>query len=101
MMHTPGPWEIIGIHVYQVDEVGGRGVLHGASVKGEAEERDANLRLISAAPELLEIAERYRETLDGEQCTCHLCVSHCPACCEKELVEQAIAKAKGVDDDCQ
>ena len=53
--HTTGPWCVIGSHVYQVEEVGGRGVLHGGSVKGATtEEREANIRLIAAAPELLE-----------------------------------------------
>ena len=69
MSHTTGPWCVIGSHVYQVEEVGGRGVLHGGSVKGATtEEREANIRLIARAPELEkqcdELLEACRKLLD-------------------------------------
>ena len=50
--------------------------------------------------ELLEVAERYLEALDSEGCTCNtnFGVAGCPACTERELVEAAIAKAKGEDE---
>ncbi len=51
--HTPGPWTYDAantgsiLHPYGVVQVG-----------GESEEREANARLIAAAPELLEVAKR-------------------------------------------
>ena len=56
MSHTPGPWVIIGRSIYQVEEVGGREVVHGNGIKGrdDANEAAANARLLAAAPELLE-----------------------------------------------
>jgi len=87
MNWTPGPWEVIGRSIFQKDEVGGRGVLHGASVKGASEEEiEANIRLIAAAPELLEALENI------------LNVHAYTGFVDQEVMEQAeeiIRKAKG------
>jgi hypothetical protein len=55
MTHTPGPWEVLSRSIYQVDAIGGREVVHGNGIKGRDnnQEREANARLIAAAPELL------------------------------------------------
>lgn len=82
--HTPGPWEIVGIHIYTA--------LGGINAKGskahatdgwniatvnpwactnedgvdedlQADEQRANARLIAAAPELLEAVEYCRDLL--------------------------------------
>ena len=49
--HTPVPWEVIGRGIYQIDEIGGREVLHGSGIKGRdnKEEVEANARFIVTA----------------------------------------------------
>ena len=47
MKHTPTPWEALSGSIYQTDESGGRGVVHGSGIKGQTpEEKDANLHFI-------------------------------------------------------
>lgn len=86
--HTPGPW-VIGKHdhdVVMVDTASGTAI---CDVYGESDDRPANARLISAAPDLLEALEtlkrvvsKMRHTLDDDD----------PAL---ERAREAIAKAKG------
>ncbi len=55
--HSPAPWRLSADHgrIAAVDDADGNPVCHAMSVLGEkhAETRDANARLIAAAPELL------------------------------------------------
>jgi len=66
MKHTPGPWQINQFNSSQVcDSDGeGRGCAPIAFAWGTESEQRANSRLIAAAPDLLEIAERWA-ALDG------------------------------------
>ena len=61
--HTPGPWEAVGLTVCQVPP-GGREIIFGAhnTRSGDKDERQANARLIAAAPELLEALRGLVET---------------------------------------
>jgi len=94
MNWTPGPWEVIGRSIFQKDEVGGRGVLHGASVKGKDEDEiEANIRLIAAAPELLEALESFvsaKNKCGWEEGQCDLWLGSI-----WHAAKDAIAKAKG------
>ena len=55
--HTPGPWEIRKSHVYDVIYSRGGELIAFVSLKNPAE-MNANLRLLSAAPDLLAALER-------------------------------------------
>lgn len=86
MSHTPGPWNVIDGAVFIANAV----IVQHAAEFGEhvpTEERDANARLIAAAPELLEacqsiIAERHRQ-------------GWCDSLGILHKTEKAIAKATG------
>lgn len=92
--HTPGPWEIDGEYVQQVDQtgvavcdvmnmdVGGDKGWHSGPVT------QANKQLIAAAPELLaalEIADKFCGSLTADECPDSV---HIP-------IRAAIAKARG------
>jgi len=58
--HTPGPWEISGTE-YQRSVRGGKGRLFCAIAANEryaAGEKDANVRLIVAAPDMYDVLEQ-------------------------------------------
>lgn len=102
--HTPGPWSIVG-HAFPglnredrplIDACGDTlGVVRGSGVVASI--RDANARLISAAPDLLAACE---ELLDGierwdEAMSKLVDVSKLPKWAGKDRARAAIAKAKG------
>jgi hypothetical protein len=89
--HTPGPWYQSSAHVPTVhyDEVAdGAGVLVADCWTSDraAEERDANARLIAAAPELLEALAEIVNRLGINPMDDDELAAHCRA---------AIAEAKG------
>ena len=59
MPHTPGPWEKISTSIYAGTDGACTEIVHGVRPQGKEreEERDANARLIAAAPDLLAAAE--------------------------------------------
>jgi len=69
--HTPGPWTVKfsgtgNAHIYGLDHKNDRiaGVMLRPTVTNNTTERDANARLIAAAPDLLSIVKRW-VALDG------------------------------------
>lgn len=67
MKHTPGPWEIKQFGGPQISGPKGYAVatMWGALSVRELKGQDlANARLIAAAPELLDVAERMMEALE-------------------------------------
>ena len=92
--HTPGPWKIywgrdndsypLGIWAMRSDGFCNRSVVTSFGCKAQAES-DANARLISAAPELLEALKN--------------CIKQIQALCSEDDVPdgafEAIAKAEG------
>lgn len=91
--HTPGPWVLRAEH-WMPSVVIGESVWHAATITGRERpgERDANARLIAAAPDLL---AALKEMLDkGEGCAA--CGSGAPGCgCRYERARAAISKAEG------
>ena len=95
--HTPGPWKVDDLWVddlWKDDVVDTKGSLV-VSAYGDYENptTQANARLISAAPELLETVVAYRlhhklmlQIADDTDCPCTIC----------KMAEAAISKAKGV-----
>ncbi|GFN25455.1 hypothetical protein ADE_11530 [Achromobacter denitrificans] len=93
--HTPGPWEIDGEYVQQagqtavavcdvlnMDKAGDKGWYSGPVTQ-------ANKRLISAAPELLEALEKLNAAYDRFKLPGY------PKADVQKQAEAAIAKAKG------
>lgn len=68
-MHTSGQWEVIGDtrHKNQllIGIRSGNAIDPICVVYGAGEERDANARLVAAAPELLAAAEAYIKVIDA------------------------------------
>ncbi len=82
--HTPGPWREL---VTRIDDANGYQICH-LDLHGKSEaERDANRRLIAAAPDLLENLRQLCELLEsiGHDCT--------PA--REVIARAAIKKAEG------
>jgi len=104
--HTPGPWVVTphpepGVDVFAVGELmGGEEFQYGLSHTVCYQNAEANARLISAAPEMLEALERIARPHD---CGCKPCTSTCRNQIALEIaVEEmqdvaraAIAKATG------
>lgn len=109
--HTPGPWhyqEGADAYTHYVRDREGRRVLAGPQVASIAVEADA--RLASAAPELLEACESFLAYLPA-QCTCDEAYrareqalgysfkdpdcEYCELTIEIESAKAAIKKAKG------
>jgi len=93
MSHTPGPWSLSAESVYatRVDGPDGNKVALAQYLLSEGRstpEAIANARLISAAPDLLEVCEEILEELLDESSPVYLTVQQ-----ETALVA-AIAKAK-------
>ncbi len=98
MTHTPGPWEIFGedngglpvirIEVSERDICEVRGVWDREYITQELDrESHANARLISAAPDLLEALERWRDRLGSPGDVDLQTLLH--------MTDAAIAKARG------
>ena len=119
--HTPGPWEVVADHPqnaclkiqpvnrqYGGDEVA---TIYGGQddcrcvdgVWTEQPIRDANARLIAAAPELLAALEYLMEMTEPPErnCACHLsppcgwCTEYAGVADAHDAAERAIAKARG------
>ena len=88
--HTPGPWSYVGeTHGFYVGKPGIR--LAAVMGAGGVEEEEANARLIAAAPELLDIVQRFVTTSRGDDWIANLNQL-------SDLLDDAeivIAKAKG------
>ena len=63
MSHTPGPWKVVGTEIW----AGSRRITTGRGAYDEKDRvvRDANARLIAAAPELLRAAKLALGFLEG------------------------------------
>jgi hypothetical protein len=87
--HTPGPWKIVGTIYPSIKEISGPSFMVSAVLWGtglnekDFQKRMADMRLIAAAPELLEALERVKAT--------GVFLGAIP----QEMVDAAIAKAKG------
>lgn len=87
--HTPAPWDWVqffaptGETTYRIR---GKGLLEIARAQGFGPEAEANVRLMAAAPELLEALEWCLEALAAESID---------GGTAGELARAAIAKAKG------
>ena len=93
--HTPGPWEAVGLTVCQVPP-GGREIIFGAhnTRSGDKDERQANARLIAAAPELLEALREFVSLMPSAEGL----GGHAPIGAFQivaDLARAAIAKAEG------
>jgi len=95
--HTPGPWRTVKLAGQVDSRINGYGIAYGRSgnrlaiVDGEGNSNlanDANARLISAAPELL-------EALQDVLCTLTMDAEWTKDCYEVRKAEAAIAKATG------
>lgn len=69
--HTPGPWAVddhdYGVEVFRAQPMPGGGRGEGVcAVYGWGAMRDADARLIAAAPELLEALKRALRWFDGD-----------------------------------
>ena len=99
--HTPGPWAVDdhdhGVEVFRAQPMPGGGRGEGVcAVYGWGGMRDADARLIAAAPELLEALERMeRHARDFAECPfCHLppeigCATDCPLTAARAAIEKA------------
>ena len=102
--HTPGPWsvhtfgsfDVFEIHGPETDETDGCCTLAdlGTDTEGPKEVREANARLIAAAPELLEALRRAlldatTDLTDGRGCECARCQD------ARSAARAALAKAEG------
>ncbi len=68
--HTPGPWEQYVSTWHDMATIGkklgeGRGILKIADVPNTTDEKEANARLIKAAPDLLEACKVLVSQIDG------------------------------------
>lgn len=66
--HTPGPWDCMfadGINVRHPIIRGDKGTICQSAWMGNADETNANARLIAAAPDLLEALTRLVDIDDG------------------------------------
>ena len=93
--HTPGPWKAVGLTVCQVPP-GGREIIFGAhnTRSGDKDERQANARLIAAAPELLEALREFVSLMPSAEGL----GGHAPIGAFQivaDLARAAIAKAEG------
>lgn len=98
--HTPGPWSVETRHIVHaiLDTKGQEITFQDVSPQKDAgsitsrgrspEETQANARLIAAAPELLELADRMLEIIDYNRHKLNV------SDFEKEIIA-AIAKARG------
>jgi hypothetical protein len=58
--HTPGPWKVREEYIHQIIGTDGWGAVADCAIGVRTpEEKDANARLIAAAPDLLAIAEAF------------------------------------------
>jgi hypothetical protein len=97
--HTPGPWLKSGCIVLSNDEDRGMRFAIAERVRGRnAEDQEANARLISAAPELLKVLKTIEDDFKKYGC-CRANMSDGEFTQDyttrRELVEAAIAKAEG------
>lgn len=95
--HTKGPWKVNGdlMRPEIVNEDNTKAIAFMTSTGGTTlDEADANTRLISAAPELLEALERVEGLLSADCCNDRLAfqavIQHA-----KEEAQKAINKVKG------
>lgn len=56
--HTPGPWQAVGWKPCGIYGPGGMADAERICTMDDRQEHDANARLIAAAPDLLEVAQR-------------------------------------------
>lgn len=70
MKHTPGPWTVRKTDRPFYSSIGGAYFIHGpekeyvARLTDEAGDREANARLIAAAPELFEVIQKFVAALN-------------------------------------
>jgi hypothetical protein len=96
--HTPGPWKIFGARA----ENGTSQEIHAESkfiarvfMNGNPMEREANARLIAAAPDLLAALQKYSLPIDVNNIALS-CIEFGSEAVERELQRRAaIAKAEG------
>jgi len=96
--HTPGPWEVAGHGNYVRSRSGGFAVAQSEELPGQdGEERNANARLIAAAPEMLEALKELVKEFDAyEAAMCkRFSAGHEDHGRQRELARLAIAKAEG------
>jgi trehalose 6-phosphate phosphatase len=79
--HTPGPWSVCsqaGYSGHKVDDANGRSVAaFPSSSRRSEDERNANARLIAAAPDMLAAQRCIDDMLAGEQAGLHLFQGKC------------------------
>lgn len=66
MSHTPGPWHVEGVGINALVGAGINGVIVAVRHRLRGAESEANMRLIAAAPELLEALEALLNFVWGE-----------------------------------
>ena len=79
--HTPGPWVINGLSEYR-----GSYEINGCNALYDDPEGEANIRLIAAAPDMLEALRQMVICKDNHNSECSRCIAK---------ADTAIAKAKG------
>jgi len=89
MEHTPGRWDVIEGEPHTI--VSGEGD-HIADIWLVANGfKEANARLMAAAPDMLEALKRLLEWSDHDP----NCIDNCPVCNAYVNAKEAIAKAEG------
>jgi hypothetical protein len=100
--HTPGPWQVIDGFYPSIKEVFGASfnikcVMWATDLTEEDyQQRSADLRLIAAAPELLEALKKSREGIESMTTWEHENDPAKPFSDCLKLIDAAIAKATGV-----
>ena len=101
--HTPGPWKAQGSRIVQAGKMEAWQLIIASlpttidprptpdAAAKEYATRDANARLIAAAPEMLHALKLAAEELNKMGCECDCEAS--PVCCPVCAVNDAIAKA--------
>lgn len=84
---TPGPWTVEAPDERPIILSGDGGMVADMIEREDSRETQANARLISAAPDLLEALEMLRETWTG--------TSYAQWTTEMHAADYAIAKARG------
>lgn len=87
--HTPGPW-IYNVDTFQVEQDKEPFYKLLATVHGSKNEKNANARLIAAAPEMLDLLKRLSQEIMQ---LCHTSKNADPR--HVAMIEEAVAKAEG------